>query len=393
MEKKIKEKIFGLPEEIQVLFWIIRRDDLFNENIKSIFRSSLNWDHLRELLLNKGLLSLLYHRLKTLQMIIPNNIRQPIKDLYLGNVVRNIKLSNQLVELVGLFNTEGIQVFPFKGPVLSIQAYKDINIRYSADLDLMILNQDFDRVWGILDDQGFKPDSPMDSRVLKYVRKSWRDFHMAKDQLRLDIHQQIAKGPAFFRISPEVFRSPSKIQINDEEIATFSIEDTLVFLTIHAAKDGYQSLKLYRDITGLVENHPGIIWEKVFDRAKKMQSSRILLLGLKMAQELCGLTLPPRVHDRILGNKSVEWLYDFFITRLISSKIDLPILDWYLSIPKALDTTWSKLKFYLWFACNPSPQVHFPANKPPGPFLFLRMIFHPIFMIFKYGKSIFWKKK
>jgi hypothetical protein len=49
-------------------------------------------------------------------------------------------------------------------------------------------------------------------------------------------------------------------------------------------------------------------WEFLFAIAARMQSTQVLLLGLSLAHELVGATLPPSVLERTRANAQVQWL-------------------------------------------------------------------------------------
>lgn len=280
---------------------------------------------------------------------------------------------------------------PFKGPVLAVQAYNDNVMRQSSDLDIMILNRDFNKVLEILSDNNFIPN--LSPKIKNYIRRTWRDLSMSGRNLNLDMHQQVAKGPAFFRLKPEMWETAAVIQLNNNNVTTFSTADTLVFLCIHCAKDGFGSLRRFRDIAGLIDLHPGIDWDAVYSRASAMKSMRLLEVGLKMTEHLCGIKLPHFIVNRISRNEPVNNLFNFFLNRFLSNKCNLRILTWYLTIPKVLDTTWSKLKYYTWFAVSPSPQIHRPLFNLPASFYFLFPAVHPFYLLFKYGREFFRTKQ
>jgi len=392
MEKEFKKKVSELPPDLRVLLWAVRMDEAFSTDAAKLFHINMDWKKLMVTSFTMGVFPILYKRLKSLETgIVPGNIIRSFSNLYLSGVGDNLKLSNELIMLQDLFKKEGISILPFKGPVLAVQAYNDNAMRQSTDLDIMILNRDFNKVWEILSDNNFIPNFSPKTR--NYIGRTWRDFNMSRGNLNLDIHRQVAKGPAFFRLKPEMWESAAAIQLNNKNVTTFSLADTLVFLCIHCAKDGFASLKRFRDIAGIIHFQPGLDWDEVYYRASAMKSIRILEVGLRMSKQLCGFKLPHFIVNRVSSNEPVNSIFHFFLNRFLSNKCDLHILTNYLTIPKALDTTWSKLKYYTWFAVTPSPKLHRPLFNLPPSFYFLFPVIHPFYLLFKYGGKFLRRKQ
>src|SRR5262245_54457784 len=55
--------------------------------------------------------------------------------------------TRQLVEIVAALEALGIQVMPYKGPMLALDAYGDPALRLFNDLDILVAPTDVDRAW------------------------------------------------------------------------------------------------------------------------------------------------------------------------------------------------------------------------------------------------------
>jgi len=83
-------------------------------------------------------------------------------------------------------------------------------------------------------------------------------------------------------------------------------------MAIHCAKDGFSSLKHFRDITGIILSNPQLNWERILVSAKRKKCFRILLISLGLSQKFCGLILNSEIETEITdlstsqyGNKNV----------------------------------------------------------------------------------------
>ncbi|MFO7751219.1 MAG: nucleotidyltransferase family protein, partial [Desulfobacteraceae bacterium] len=306
------------------------------------------------------------------------------------NTARNMRMVNDLERICSELDRQGLSYIAYKGPVGGMLGYNDIALRQFSDLDLMIRHQEFDRVLRFFGEMGF--DIPQGSRkkVIDYTGKSWRDIGASKGNLHIDLHQMMAKGPCFFRPFDETWENCVGVKLNRDTVQTFSIEDSLVVHSINNAKDGFSSLRQFRDIAGLMQEAGDIDWDRVVLIAEKRKSLTILLVSVKLAHLFCGAALPESI--RVLTERrSVERKVKFYVDRLFSTGFNVDILSWYLTVPACLDTVLSKFRFYAWFASNPAPQVHPEMFRLPGYLFFLFPVLQPFNLLFRYGRAVFLK--
>jgi hypothetical protein len=393
MDSRLVNRIPELPDEQQILLWAIRLDDLLTQKAARILyaKQGLNHSRLLDTALRKGLSPLLYQKIKTLdQKRIDPEFRRALKTVYMENTARNMRMVNDLERICSELDRQGLSYIAYKGPVAGMLGYNDTAFRQFSDLDIMIRHQEFDRVLRFFAEMGFGFPTGFKKKVLDYTRKSWRDMGVSKGNLHIDLHQMIAKGPCFFRPFDETWKNCVELKLNRESVWTFSIEDSLVVHAINNAKDGFSSLKEFRDIAGLINNWPDLDWDRVVLGAQRRKCLNILLVSVKLAQLFCGAVLPESI--RVLTQRpSVDKKVRFYVDRLFSTGLNVDILSWYLTVPACLDTVLSKIRFYVWFASNPAPQLHPEIFRLPGFLFFLFPVIHPFNLLFRYGRAVFLK--
>ncbi len=390
-EKRFVENVLKLSPELQLLIWSVRVDDLFVELAEKYFYSEspvVDIQKLLKLSHLKGLTPLLYSKMKALDpKKINKRFTKAFKDIYFSTISDNMKLSNNIWRAVNLLRNNGLDPIPYKGPTLGIIAYGDIALRSSADIDIMIHNFEFEQAINIFVNNGYSIPVSSKKKIIKYTYKTWRDINLEKGEYHFDIHQQIEKGPEFFRPDDDAFKSCIKVKLNKKEIKTFSPEETLVIMAINCASDGYGSFKHYRDITGIIIKNPDLNWEKVFFSAGKKKSLKIVKISLKFSKLFCGLKLPEDISEAI-ETKSLNRFFDNLVGRLFFKNFELDILTNILTIPKSLDTVFSKIRFYFWFFLHPSPQMHPPIFRLPGKLFFLIPFISPLYLFCDYTSRL-----
>jgi hypothetical protein len=97
------------------------------------------------------------------------------------------------------------------------------------------------------------------------------------------------------------------LEIGTRKLRTFSVEDTLVMLCVHGAKHFWERLAWIVDIAQLITTEE-VDWALLFVIAAKMESTRVLLLGLYLAHDLFRAPLPKLVLQDACNQKQVQWL-------------------------------------------------------------------------------------
>jgi hypothetical protein len=104
--------------------------------------------------------------------------------------------------------------------------------------------------------------------------------------------------------------------IDGREIYTFSPEDTLLILCIHGTKHLWASLMWVTDISELIQANPGLNWQWLWDHSNTLGSRRMLSLGLSLARDLLGTSLPKKVERQVEADPSVKRLTEEVSRRL-----------------------------------------------------------------------------
>jgi hypothetical protein len=77
-----------------------------------------------------------------------------------------------------------------------------------------------------------------------------------------------------------------------QTVMTFSPEDLLVYLCAHGAKHVWEKLIWIVDVAGLIHRHPNPDWDRVYELAVEQRCERVLFLGLRLARDMIGASVP-----------------------------------------------------------------------------------------------------
>ncbi|MBA4156696.1 MAG: nucleotidyltransferase family protein [Gemmatimonadetes bacterium] len=272
--------------------------------------AGIDWNALLDLAHRHGLLPLLHHHLQNLEGVaMPQPYRDALRDAFVENAGRALRLTGELQQLLQLFREQDIPVLPYKGPVLAAQLYGSIALRQAGDLDILIRRSDLVRVRELLLAREYRPAVQLSSAVeAKLVETFYHQVFYRKD-IKLEVHWGFA--PAYFPFSLGIEALLSRIQqvrIGTDFVPALSPRDLLLVLPIHGARHGWDRLEGICSIAELLCADSSQDWDALVERAMALGSHRMLLLALALAHDLLNAHLPAQLEQRARSDRQVQYL-------------------------------------------------------------------------------------
>ncbi|MBE9004352.1 nucleotidyltransferase family protein [Fortiea sp. LEGE XX443] len=305
--------------------------------IKKLLQEQINWQFLLEIAAYHKVLPLLFLNISKFgSQSIPINILNSLREYYYLNTQRSLLMASKLVNILNIFDENGIPVIPFKGPILAATAYGDVSRRSFGDLDLLVHPKNFIKTKQILIAKGFEPyadSNEQEAAYLKsldekeqeaYLHRHW-ELHLTNpsEQVTLDVHQSIlSKEFSFVSNSEWIWEDTKLIPFVDKQILSFSAENLIIILCSQGGKDCWLWLNRICDLAEVIRTHPNVNWEKIWQLATKLRMTRILLLGLSLAHHVLDAQLPELMLQKIEANSIVKALSSEIVTQLTCTAKD-----------------------------------------------------------------------
>jgi hypothetical protein len=304
--------ISSFTPEQEVLLWAIRVDHSRDEMIAEILERGVDWTYIRQTAMIHGIIPLLYRRLtEEMATLVPPGEIHLLRELFIENAANNMRMTQELGRVLDLLADAGIEVIPFKGPALAMQAYGDLSMRSFCDLDILIHKRDFLKAFDLFLKSGYSPS--LKRNQAEFLSKSGIELAFKYPQGNLDIHWELA--PRYLAVDfdiEEIFGNCATIIINKQEIKTLSLEHSLLFLCIHGYHHRWRCLKWTADVIHLVHNNSGPDWERVEKETSLSGSEYVLKQGLRYAKLRGGISYPESSEDQSLDidleNKSGNYI-------------------------------------------------------------------------------------
>lgn len=278
------------------------------ERIRILAQKDLNWDRFVKAATRNAVAPLLYRALKD-ESAVPLRIRDEFKSLCVRCAAHNIRLSRELVRIMGFFDKAEIPALAYKGPTLAVLAYGDLTLRQMGDLDILIKKPHLARARAALEANGYQ--SPLTPQLQEYYLKERYHLHFLGGDPKVDVELHWAFTPVFWAFSlqeNELWSRTSTVILVGSRVPTMGPEISLLALFAHGAKERWCRLSLVCDVAALLEIHPELDWEWLLAETRRMGRERILLLGLLLAQTLFDAELPAELLRDIKGDRRVQSL-------------------------------------------------------------------------------------
>lgn len=284
--------------------------------IKQIINEEMDWEYVLKTASKHRVIPLFYSQINLLcPEDIPEHVMAVLKDQFKSNAYKNMMMLGELLKLLNLFESKGIIVIPYKGPVLAISTYNDIRLRQFVDLDIYVYEKDIPRVNKILLNEGYNPDFQIDeSKKVKY-NELRRDFSFFSESgVKIEIHKMFQSW-VFSLPDDENSFLDKKTALNitrDKIIINPSIENMILILSIHNAGHRWSLLYWICDLAELIKNNEDVNWKYIIEKAEKLVIKRILLINLHLVMDLYDVILPILVNEEFKKDKSIKNLANLF---------------------------------------------------------------------------------
>jgi hypothetical protein len=292
----------GCPEKRLLLCCArTRTGPRINEEIREITAAALDWDFLRTSAAENSILPLVARQLtRAAQDIVPSSELERLKNASRASAMRCLVLAAELIRIMELLESRGIQAIPYKGPVLAVQAYGEIALREFDDLDIVLRQRDMARAHDLMQEIGYQPRFGWYFAPRRSVVPG--EYNYRDQQRRLIVEFHTEQTLRHFPVQPDLDDMVQRLVpviLSGHEIPTFGPEDMLPLLCIHGGKDFWERISWIADISEFIQSHSQLDWDQVFRRAGLLRAGRMLHIGLALAAKLLSAPLPEEVSARV----------------------------------------------------------------------------------------------
>lgn len=304
--------IFAPEAELLIHCARVELDQYRAEMIRALVAGELDWELLLSLAVRHGMIPLVHFHLNALR----TGPRDPVPAARLREYAQRISamnayLTGELRQLLAAFEARGVGAIPYKGPALAMEAYGSVSLRYFCDLDILVRKRDYASARDILGERGFRPYQGLGVAQQAVMLRTQCNVPFTRDDDRsiVEIHWEVAARNYSRALDERGLWSRSReATFAGARVQMLAPEDLLHALCVHGSKHLWERLSWICDVAQLIGRGPQLDWDALLDRARATGSTRLLLLGLNLADELLGARLPQNIRAELDADASVARL-------------------------------------------------------------------------------------
>jgi len=236
-------------------------------------------------------------------ILVSQSARKSLEQRHICVGARNLGAVAQLTQLLRLFESHAIEVISFKGPVIAQSVYGSVARREFDDLDLIVRGNDFARSGALLESFGYR--SRASSRVGRFGPRIHHGvFHPAvASHVPIELHCDAPRWhfPLRTRVD-DLFARCTSLPLGGHAIRVPGPEDQFLMMCAHAASHAWTSLEHVLCLAVALGSQ-SLDWSFLVEESRRVGASRMLSLGLAMAQGVCAATVDADV-ERLVGSDS-----------------------------------------------------------------------------------------
>ena len=291
--------------EEQILLAVARREleprDM--KELREVVRGPLDWDYLLATAFSHGLIPLLQKNLTVAATdLVPAPVLARMKRESVANSQSVLHLIGKQLKVYRALQDHGIGVAIFKGAVLAQMAYGEVGLRQAGDIDILIDRQHFNEARSLLESLGYQ----MTPQLTAAQMASHLSFHCEIPFMRddwftiVDLHWGLAPRSFVFGLEAgEVMSRLQTVSLAGTEVETFSIEDMVLYQSMHGAKHLWHRLEWITSLAELIRASRDLDWDIVIQRAEAAHATRMLALGLRLVETFTDVAIPSHIVSNI----------------------------------------------------------------------------------------------
>lgn len=310
-----------LPLETRFLLLAVRVGPAELSNEWAAVLPALQWDKVMAEARRQGVMVQLCNWLEATG-VAPPAVLAELQQLRQSNTLRNLRMTGELLALVELLSSNGIQAIPFKGPTLAALAGEELSWRSFGDLDLLLDRATVAKASVLLRDRGYELNlawaASQDPRFLDVTYTL--EFFSRSSGVMVELHWELFPRYLGFEFRfADMQQRLITVKPGGKSMQTLGPADLLLYLCAHGAKHCWAHLNGVVDIARLLASRDDWQWAALLADARQRKVERVTRLGLLLAHSLLGASLPQEVIYQLNADQTLLRLGQATVTGMFSA--------------------------------------------------------------------------
>jgi len=290
MIKQIEDIIPQFSNELQLLI-LLSQHDLNKAEIEKIetLEKLVDWKLFFELAHKHRLISHVVKQIKQYPNILKSEIKKQLIEIQQGLSRKALLYSQYVLKIHDRLNQKNIPHTFFKGPLLSLELYKDIGFRDYRDIDLLVPLSHIENARKIIQEFGFVMLAPKKTLSKKQKKINYtisHHYHLTKPNtpIEVELHWNLTNPKTYLSLeTKKIITDSINIEIAKQNLPYISKPENIVFLAAHGAIHQWYRLFWLKDFSEIICQSSN---EDIYKAWKLSQKNR---LG-KTFKQACNLS-------------------------------------------------------------------------------------------------------
>ena len=270
---------------------------------------------------------------------LPAKVLADLRAAHRSNSLAALGLAVEVVRMVRLLQSRGIEVLALKGPALAQELYGDPAARSAGDIDLLVALEDIPRADQILTQAGLSRIQPgfelSPGQQARYFQFKYDyEYEKPHTSLTVELHWRLDRTRSMLPLNfQDLAARSARVTLGGHEVPCLSFSDQAIFLLVHGARHGWAKLFHLCDIGEMLRQRPDQeVWTEIMGQAQKLGVARPVAQGLILSHLLLKSALPMAAVQYAAGDRAVTYLVRTALRRVaLPREYPLPLskfLQW-----------------------------------------------------------------
>jgi hypothetical protein len=373
----------GIPAEVNTEWSLLLEacstipSDQKQLRLRAVLSLPVHWEELTALAERHGVQPLLYDALNAVRDAIPAEPMHELEQRSQTNLHKTLLLARELIRIVHQLRSLDVDVMPYKGPALAEFLYRDVALRQTGDIDLLVRREQFSRIQQALCTIGYLPQERFSEPELRAYLKSGYECVFDGAAGRNILEVQWAFEPRFYSVDFDmngVFDRAMPVEVAGQEMKTPSPADLFLILAVHAAKHVWERLIWICDLARLM-SLPSMDWDSIASQAASMGVLRIMTCSMLLANRLLGAPIPERAGKWFVEKESDRRLVSRLQRQIVSdARFNVESVSYFRLMMELRERRSDRVRFLTRLALTPGPGEWKAVRLPPPLFPLYRIV-------------------
>lgn len=259
---------------------------------------AIDWQRFKELVSYHELTPFACISLKRYNVSLTSHLTEFLKQSYYRCLVRSLRLWQEFIEIINIFEREKIILLPIKGISLLEDIYTNQLLRSMADIDILVREEDLLVSERILKGMGYIKE--LSGLKEEYWRQKQCHITFRKNGPKasalVDLHWAIDFKRNQREILPHLWQRIREVKVQGRKVKLLSPEDAIFSLALHSRRFGKMLCLKYICDMGLLLNKyaADFDWDYLLKESRKGKMRTTIFFALSQVN-LLDVTIPEAV--------------------------------------------------------------------------------------------------